>query len=762
MATQQQLGVLDRRAVVLDERPALVRRATRPPRIGSVRRRGLVRQMLRDGEPPIVVLSAPPGYGKSTVLTQWSARQPLPVAWLTAGPADRDPLAFIDGVAAALGHLGHNRPAAAAAEQPRRSVSAAVTRLFAMMSVLGPILLVIDQVESLHGGASAAVLGELAARLPRGSRLALATRARLPLPVALLRSRAEVLEVGTGDLAMTREEGHSLLEAVGAQLDERVADEILDHTEGWPAALYLAGLAARSRSTPGFRFDGEDRLMADYLRSEVLAQLSPETVSFLTRSSVLPQLSGPLCDAVLDAPGSQARLESLEDANVPIVPLDQRRGWYRCHRLLHDLLAADLRRHEPELGAPLNSRAAAWFEAHHMAEQAVHHAEAAGDAEHAARLVAAAGATAITGGRAAEVGRWIEWFPAERISERYPNVAVLGALTEASLGRPPAAERWAALAEPGRVPEAADRCAVAGWRPFLRAFACRDGALRMRTDARRAQRELSPWSPFVPGAILLEGVSFLLEGDRTAADPILAHAHDVAVDVGAVPAAAMAVAERALIAIERGEWQDADILAARGVAILGGLEHTLEAAIVFTAAARSATHAGDLVNARGLIAKATEARHLLTYAAPWTAQFQLELARAHLELGDLNGARSLLRDLGDILRQRPDLGTVGDDAAQLRGALDSAREHVLAAASLTAAELRLLPFLATHLSFPEIGERLTVSRHTVKTQAISIYRKLGVSSRSEAISRARAVGLLHGLAGEVVAGGRDGFTPSGR
>jgi LuxR family transcriptional regulator, maltose regulon positive regulatory protein len=757
------LGVIDHRATVDEVRPALVRRRSRPPRVGSVRRRRLVRQMLRDDAPPIVVLSAPPGYGKTTVLTQWSARQPLPVAWLTAGPSDCDPRLLLDGVGAALGSVGRDAPTAAF--EPSRSVSAAVARLLATISGLGPVLLVLDQVDSLEGGESAAVIGELATRLPGGSRLALATRGRLPLPMALLRSRGEVLEVGTGELAMTRDEGRELLDAVGARLDDGTADAVIEHAEGWPVALYLAGLAARNRSTPGFRFDGGDRRMGDYLRSEVLAGLSAESVSFLTRTSVLDQLAGPVCDAVLDAPGSQALLESLEAANVPLVPLDQHRAFYRCHRLMRDLLAADLRRHEPELGAQLHSRAAAWYEAHHLPERAVHHAQAAGDAEHAARLVAAAGASAFTGGRVADVGRWVEWFPAEGISERYPNVAVLGALTEASLGRPPAAERWAALAEPGRIPEAAGRCAVAGWRPFLRAFTCRGGALRMRTDARRAQRELSPWSPLVPGAILLEAVSLVLEGDQRAADPILAHAHDVALDVGALPGAAMAAAERALIAIERGDWPEAATLAARGLMLIEqhGLQDSLEAVIVFVASARSAIHAGDLAAARALLSRATRVRPLLTYAAPWTAHFQLELARIHLELGDTASARAVLRDLGDVLRQRPDLGTVATHAAQLRTALDAAREHAIGATSLTAAELRLLPFLATHLSFPEIGERLTVSRHTVKTQAISIYRKLGVSSRSEAISRAHDVGLLPGMPGDLLAGGREaGFTPTGR
>jgi LuxR family maltose regulon positive regulatory protein len=753
MASQGTLGVLDTRTTGREVRPVQVLRTSHPPRLGSIRRRRLVRQMLRNDAPQIVVLSAPPGYGKTTVLTQWSARQPLPVAWLTAGPSDCDPRVFLDGVATALDNIG--RRLTHAIVRPSRSVSAAVTQILGTVRDHGPLLLVVDQVDSLASEESAAIMGELAASLPVGSRLALATRGPLPIPMPLLRSRAAVLEVGPGELAMSRDEGRALLDTVGARLDDGTADEVIEHTEGWPVALYFAGLAARNRPTAAFRFDGDDRLMADYLRSEVLAGLSPEAVSFLTRCSVLQQLSGPVCDAVLDAVGSHALLESLEGSNAPLVRVDQHRGWYRSHRLLHDLLAADLRRHDPELGAQLNSRAAAWFEAHHMAVEALHHAQAAGDAERSARLVAAAGAAAFTGGRITDVERWVQWFPAEGISERYPNVAVLGALTEASLGRPPAAERWAALAEPGRVPEAADRCAVAGWRPFVRAFTCRRGALRMRTDARRAQRELSPWSPLLPGAILLEATSFVLEGDRTAAEPILAHAHDVAADVGAMPAAAMAAAERALIAGERGDWSEAAALAARGVAILEqhGSEQWLEAAIVFAAAARGAIHARDLPAAKALLARATPVRPLLTYAAPWTAHFQLELARVHLELGDPVGARALLRDLGDILRQRPDLGTVATDAALLRGALDAVREHALGAASLTAAELRLLPFLATHLSFPEIGERLTVSRHTVKTQAISIYRKLGVSSRSEAISRAREVGLLQAVPGDVAASG---------
>jgi LuxR family transcriptional regulator, maltose regulon positive regulatory protein len=266
----------------------------------------------------------------------------------------------------------------------------------------------------------------------------------------------------------------------------------------------------------------------------------------------------------------------------------------------------------------------------------------------------------------------------------------------------------------------------------------------MRTDARRAQRELSPWSPLLPSALLLEGLSFVLTGDHATADPILAHAHDVAVDVGAMPTAAVALAERALIAAGSEDGTEADAFATRAAAIVEqhGLQDCLEAAIVFAVSARRAIQAGDAAAGRAYLARTSHLRPLLTYAAPWTAQFQLELARAYLELADATTARTVLRELGDTLQQRPDLGTVTREANDVRVALETIRDCTLEATSLTGAELRLLPYLSTHLSFPEIGTNLNVSRHTVKTQAISIYRKLGVSSRSDAIRRAHQIGLL--------------------
>jgi LuxR family maltose regulon positive regulatory protein len=699
---------------------------------GVVPRHELVARLLADDAARLVVFAAPPGYGKTNVMMQWAARQPLPVVWLTADGSDNDPQVLLAGIGAALGCLNGR-------------ATVGLTRLLGEISDRGPVLLVLDQLDSVDSAESTAVVLELAEQLPPGSRLAIGTRERPPLPMPMLRARGEVLELGSVELAMTGPESRLLLERAGVTLDEAAVDALVEHTEGWPVALHFAGRAARlwPRGTSGFRFRGDERLMGDYLRAEVLGTFDAEILTFLIRTSMLDRLAGPLCDAVLESHGSQMRLEALESTSVPLLPLDDHRGWYRYHHLLRDLLRSDLGRHEPALAATLHGRAARWFDARRLPEPALQHAQSAADPERAAKLVAAAGASAYVSGRAGDVGRWVEWFPAEGVSVRFPNVAILGALAEASLGHPPAAERWTAQAEPGRLREASGRCAVAGWRSYLRAFTCRSGVPRMRTDARRAQRELSPWSPLLPGAILLEALSFVLAGDEASADPILAHAHDVAVDVGAMPTAAVALAERALIAAGT-DGGEADGLAARAAVIVEEhrLEGCLEAAIVYAVSARRAIQAGDVAAGRGWLDKAGRLRPLLTYAAPWTAHFQLELARSYLELADAPSARAVLRELGDTVQQRPNLGIVADETHEVRAALEAIRDGTLDATSLTGAELRLLPYLSTHLSFPEIGAQLNVSRHTVKTQAISIYRKLGVSSRSEAISRANQIGLL--------------------
>jgi LuxR family transcriptional regulator, maltose regulon positive regulatory protein len=348
-------------------------------------------------------------------------------------------------------------------------------------------------------------------------------------------------------------------------------------------------------------------------------------------------------------------------------------------------------------------------------------------------------------GRVDTARRWFGWFEDQGLLGRYPQVAVLGAWLQALLGLPVAAERWADVAEggsgPGTLP---DGSTTQSYLALLRALLCRDGLDRMRADTQAALDKLTPGSQWRPTAQLLEGIGYLLAGQVDRADPLLARAVEVATDAGALPAAAIALAERSLVAMHQKDWEQAAILAdqAQGVVRTGGLDGYVASALVHAVAARVAVHQGDVPHAQAQLARATRLRPLLTYALPYLAvQTLLELGRACLALDDAAGARVVLRQARDVLRRRPDLGILVTQVDELRSNVDSSRSGTVGVSSLTTAELRLLPLLSTHLSFREIGERLYVSQHTVKSQAGSIYRKLGVSSRGQAVQRLQELGL---------------------
>jgi LuxR family maltose regulon positive regulatory protein len=457
-------------------------------------------------------------------------------------------------------------------------------------------------------------------------------------------------------------------------------------------------------------------------------------------------MCGPLCDAVLNTTGSSTALESLAGSNLLLVPLDRRREWYRYHHLFRDLLRAELDRREPELIPELHRRAAAWCQANGLEETAIDHAQAAGDADQVARLVLQAMQPVWASGRVDTVLGWMQWLEREQLIERYPAVAVHGALIFALLGRATRAEQWAAAAEraspEGRLPDGSTMESYLG---YLRAILCRDGVAEMRRDARLAWDGLSPLSPYRATMLHTEALSFLLDGEPERADTLFARAFEAATEAGAPPLAAVVLSERAIIAAGRDGWAEAAALADRALELIRGGEFDAywTSALVYAWAARASLYRGDLNAARDHLARAAGLRPLLTHALPVVSvQALLELARAYIALGDPDGAHAVLRQADDTLRQRPDLGVLPAQADELRTRLATMRRTGLGASSLSAAELRLLPLLPSHLTFREIGERLFISQHTVKTQALSIYRKLGVSTRSDAVHHAQQLGLL--------------------
>jgi LuxR family maltose regulon positive regulatory protein len=716
----------------------------------AVPRVGLVEHLEATSSTPVAAIIAPPGYGKTTVLTQWAEHDPRPFGWLTIDQRHNDPAVLLRSMAVALqlvDAVGHP-PLSALGSPGPSATETLLPQLGAALSASDrPAVLVLDDVHLLQNRGCVEAVASLIEYLPPGSQFVVAGRGEPPLPFARLRAEGRVVELGAGDLAMDRQEAGSLLEGTEVDVSQVNVSELVRMTEGWPVALHFAACSLRSGS--GRRVAaGVDRFLADYLQFTVLSSLPDWIVSFLTRAAVLDQLSGPLCDTVLERTGSASLLETLERSSLLVIPLDRQRQWYRLHPLFRKLLRVRLERREPALAGELAGRAAAWCERNHLPERAIEYAMAAGDRDRAERLVVEVALPMYQAGRTAVLRRWFDWFETSGPAGPSVRLAVLGAWLSALAGRPATAERWADAAarasslEPS--PDGADP--VDGWRALLGAALCRDGAERMRTDAETALALLPAASRWRPTAQLLLGIAHLLAGDSHAADRAMADAAERGEHAGA-DTATVALAEQALVAISRGAWSEAETLAERARSTSRGvwLEHHLTSVLLHAVSARLAIHRGEIPSAREHLARAERLRPQLSHVLPhYAVQAQLELVRGHRALTDTAAARAVLWDADDVLRRRPDLGVLGQQAEKLRTELDTLRGHAIGASSLTAAEVRLFRLLGSHYSFREIGGQLDLSQHTVKSQAMSIYRKLGVSSRSQAIQHGRDLGLLEG------------------
>jgi LuxR family maltose regulon positive regulatory protein len=686
------------------------------PRIrpGSIERTALLSRLAAAPDGAVVTLMAPAGYGKTTLLAQWVARERRPCAWLTLDADDDDARVLRASLESALGGRRGSKRA-------RK-----------------PALLVLDDAHVLRSRGALDTVNALIGSLPAGSTIALASRREPAVRLARLRSDGRLLELGADELAFTRREANAALRGAGLAVPEARIAELERQTEGWPAGLYLAALSLGVGTDPD-EFGGDDRFVSDFLQAEHLSGLAPGELRFLLRTSVLERMNAELCDAVLERTDSGRRLGALERAGLFLVPLDRHRAWYRYRRLFRECLQAELMRREPDLVPELNRRAADWCDAHGLPEAAVDYAAAAGDADRVAALVARLALPAYHAGRIAPIERALRLLDEDPSLERHPDACVVGSWIHAVRGRALDAQRWADAAEAAAAPTEPQLA-------LLRAIRCREGAERMLADATTAVRGLVNGSLWRPVALFVLGAAHLLAGDPDRADTTFADAVEAAEAARAPGLQAVALSERSLLAGARGAHVDAEAHTLQARAAAGGrqLGPSVTSAIELAAAARVALRSGDREACRADLARADRLRPLLTHAIPWlSVQTRLELARAQLVLAETGSARSLLVEVDEILRRRPGLGVLVEEAAELRRQVHALDEPAGRwASSLTAAELRLLPLLATHLSFQEIGEQLFVSRNTVKTQAISVYRKFGVSNRSGAIERAVALGLV--------------------
>src|SRR5215472_15868733 len=705
--------------------------AVRP---GTVDRSPLVGRLARGDPRPVVSVAAPAGYGKTTLLAQWAERDGRAFAWVSVGEGDNDPKVLLAYIAEALNAVepvdGRVFDALASAES---SVAGSVIPRLAsaFWSMSSPVALVLDDVHVLRDLECRAAVSVLADHVPGGSRLVLAGRDEPPLRLARLRAEGRLLEIGPGDLALTSGQAATLLRNAGVVLGADDVAELHRRTEGWPAGLYLAALYLReggSLEAAVGSFGGEDRFVSEYIESEFLARISGRQRVFLTRTAALERMCGPLCDAVLEADGGAATLAGLARSNLLLVPLDRQGKWYRYHHLFRDMLLAELDRGEPALISVLRRRAAGWCLDNGLAEQALEYSIAAGDATAVADLVEQLWRPVYQQGRIITIQRWLRWLEDKREVRGYLMVAVLASLIAAFWGQPAEAERWA---------DVVDR-----WQPQAAA------GPRDRAAAGEATLTFTTENIATAAPAILQGFASLFRGDLEHADACFLDTVGVAESEGMSDDLAVALCERSLLAMARGEWVEAEILAgqARTVSQQAGIEESFMTPLVCSVHARLAVRRGDLLAARRELVSAQRSRGLLTYAVPYLAvQARIELTRVYLALSDLAGARTLMREIDEVLKRRPGLGTLAGEAAALRARLDKERGAVVPGPSaLTAAELRVLPLLPTHMPAREIAAQLFLSHNTIRTEMKSIYRKLGAATRSQAVTQARQLGLLEG------------------
>ena len=736
--------VAELEAVLLEAKLSVPRRLA-----GSVSRAGLI-EAARARECRVVGITAPAGYGKSTFLAEWGELEDRRVAWLSLDRLDDDPAALLFLLASAYaGISGHMDLIADMHGLGVSALGRAAPRLAsAFRTSPVPFVLILDDLHELRSPACHDVLSVVISGIPEGSQVVAASRSEHPhLP--RLRASGDVVEITAVDLALDAAGAEQIFAEAQVGITHELAVAVTARTEGWPVGLYLAAVIAGATSGEVLAISGDDRYVADYLYRESLMQLPEDVQRFLRRTAVLDQLSAPLCDAIVEGSDGVATLRSLEATSMFLVPLDRHRGWYRYHALFREFLLAELRRVEPDVVMKLHLRAADWYESNGSPALALEHLLNTTERDRCVQLAATLLLPAYQSGQQSTVQRWLSALGRSAVEE-YPPLAVLAGWLAALTGQTAEAQRWAAFLDTA----AFDRLPVDGTASFdsaramLRALMCAAGPEQMAADASWAAAEEPPWSPWHAVTLCLCAEAQLLLGESERAAPLFVETSTVAAKMGNVASLVLSNAELAVLAMDRGRWAEAGehVDLALTSADDSRLHDYSLSVLAFAAAARLAVHRGDRQEVDRQLARAMRARPLCTFALPFVAvRVRLQLAKVYAALADHGTARHLLLEIDDILLHRPALGVLVDEVSAFREILTSSMPKTIGAGPpLSPAELRLLPYLQTHLTFREIGERLFVSRNTVSSQVGSIYRKLGVSSRGDAVQQATTVGLLGG------------------
>ncbi|MGX9787572.1 LuxR C-terminal-related transcriptional regulator [Mycobacterium sp. MMS18-G62] len=701
-------------------------------------------------------MSAPAGWGKTTLLAQWAlgAGEDQRFGWVSLDASDNDPVWFWMYVVAALQNVvpGLGARAVELLTMGADPVQVVLpTLLNDLDTIASPTVLILDDYHLVVNRAVHEQMAFVISRMPVNLHLVLATRSDPTLPLARLRASGDLVEMRSDDLRFGAiEADHLLNDVLGLDLAYEDIQLLHRRTEGWAAGLYLAALSlAGRRDAATFirTFAGDNRHIVDYLMTEVLDSQPGQMRSFLLRTSVLGRLSGELCDAMLQTSDSAQVLERIERENLFVVPLDMSRRWYRYHHLFGELLRAELNRSEPDLVAALHRRAAAWFEAEGLVDEAVRHLAAAGDFAESADLIAADWVNEFKGGGLSTVSAWLDLLPDEFVRQD-PRLSAARAWIALQVGQFDDAEVWIEAIEAAT--DTVDHSSLDAELVALRevhAFKTGDVAAALEGGRRAMALDFDNALQARSVACCTYGSALYFSRSTDEAQAIFRRAAHLAEKIGDRRRRIYALGYLALIAAESGQLADAEhqIRRATGVGSdPADAEHFVNAIVSLAAAI--------VLDVRGDMASAADAAHLAVGLTRKGAGI-LEVAKALVvrakileRLGDHETAAASWNEADALLR-----GSAGADITQtvLTAAQPSNRVAVsprnqvgMVAEELTAKEHEILRLLATRLSRREIGQRLYISLNTVKTHQRALYRKLCVEDRAAAVARARELGLL--------------------
>jgi LuxR family transcriptional regulator, maltose regulon positive regulatory protein len=739
-----------------DQLPPLAEAKLAAPR----QRRGLVprprlEHALEGGaDAALTLVAAPAGYGKTTAVRAWAEHSGGALAWVTLDAGDNEPARLWTYVATAVDRIrnGLGRRAINRLRASATGVEVAVDEVMNGIAEFGqPFTLVLDDLQTVTDRECLASLDYAIERLPPSARLIVITRADPALGLARLRGRGALSEVRAADLAFTPTEARELLvDRAGLELDDEQIGILRKRTEGWPAALYLAALWLRSVEDRGqavLEFGGEHRYVAEYLSHEVLASLDPARRSFLLRAAVLGSFTAELCDAVLDRSDSAAVLGELEESNMFVLSLE-RREWFRVHALFAEFAAAQLGAVEPTIPQAIHRRAAAWLRSQGLVVEAVQHAAAAGDLEVVAELLSEYHLPLIRNGRSGTLLRWAQVLPDEILIE-HPDAAVGAATAALLVGRMTRERRrFLRLAARARVqnPErfgTYEECVSA----MVRSAGLDDGVSDAVVEGYRAV-ELAQRGA---DETLVAALSSLgralyfageLDGARGAASRAVAHPDTAR----RAPGVAVAHAVLTLVAVDRGRLASAREHAEAARALVGRVtsSRTWLGSTVAEALGAVLAAEGDLLGAEREFSFAERFLEDDVATLPH-ARLLIRLAGVRCRRGRLDDAEDALRRAREELDELGDSGAVPLFADEAASEIEQARLHAGHGEILdvpSEAELAVLRLLASDLSAREIGAQLFLSPNTVRSHIRSIYRKLGVGSREDAVARAETIGLV--------------------